>query len=111
MTEDYVHIRPTILCRMDRGTLQAATAKRRDGHTMIVFRSEEEAERFRSHTGLYPESEGFKPVALSHKHLEGVIGMLGCTHVAMPEPWTGEGGVDRFTAADFIAMLEESIPA
>jgi len=45
MTEDTVHIRPTILCRMDRGTLASATADADDGRAMIVFRSEEEAER------------------------------------------------------------------
>ena len=36
--------------------------------------------------------------------------MHGCTHVAMPEPWTGEGSVDRFEAAAFIGLLEESVP-
>jgi len=111
MTEDYVHIRPTILCRMERGTLQSATVNRQDGHTMIVFRSEEEAERFREHTGSYPESEGFKPVYVDHKDLANILEMHGCTHVAMPEPWTGEGNVDRFEAADFIGRLEESVPA
>jgi hypothetical protein len=109
MTEETVYIRPTILCRLDRDTLATVTAG--DGHAMIVFRSEEEAERFRAATGSYPDSEGFKPVALSHEHLEDVIGMLGCSHVAMPEPWTGEGTVDSFEAAAFIGMLEESAPA
>jgi len=28
----------------------------------------------------------------------------------MPEPWTGEGSVDRFEAAAFIGLLEESVP-
>jgi hypothetical protein len=111
MTEDTVYIRPTILCRLDRGTLATVTVDADDGRAMIVFRSEEEAERFRAATGQYPESEGFKPVALSHKHLEDVIRMLGCSHVAMPEPWAGEGSVDRFEAAAFIGMLEESAPA
>ena len=86
MTEDAVYIRPTILCRLDRGTLATVTADAGDGRTMIVFRDEEEAERFRAATGRYPESEGFKPVALSHKHLEDVIGMLGCSHVAPGGP-------------------------
>ena len=111
MTEDTVYIRPTILCRLDRGTLATVTADADDGRAMVVFRDEEEAERFRSATGRYPESEGFKPVTLSHKNLEDVLRMHGCSHVAMPEPWTGEGNVDRFEAAAFIGMLEESAPA
>jgi hypothetical protein len=43
--------------------------------------------------------------------LEGLAALLeahGCTHVAMPEPWTGDHGVDFFEADTFIGMLEES---
>jgi hypothetical protein len=29
----------------------------------------------------------------------------------MPEPWTGDGGVDLFKAPNFTGMLEESAPA
>jgi hypothetical protein len=110
MTEDYVHIRPTILCRVGPGTLETATADQGDGHTMIVFRSEEEAERFRQDTGKYPDSEGFKAVCVDHEQLAIFLRVHGCTHVGMPEPW-GEGGVDRFEAEAFIGMLEESVPA
>jgi hypothetical protein len=111
MTEDTVHISPTILYRVGRRALEAVTANRQDGPTMIVFRSEEEAERFRSHTGLYPESEGFKPLYVDHEQLAALLEAHGCTHVAMPEAWTGEGSVDRFQAAEFIGMLQESAPA
>ena len=110
MTEDTVHIVPTILYRMGRGKLEAVTVNREDGHTMIVFRSPEEAERFRQDTGKYPEAEGFKAVSVDHEQLAAFLKVHGCTHVGMPEPW-GEGGVDRFEAADFIGMLEESLRA
>ena len=111
MTEDTVHISPTILYRTGRGTLEAAVADRADGRTMIVFRSEEEAEKFRQDTGKFPESEGFKAVGVDHEQLAAFLQVHECTHVGMPEPWDGEGGVDRFEAADFIGMLEESVPA
>jgi hypothetical protein len=111
MTEDYVHITPTVLYRARGGKLATVTANTEEGRALVVFRSGEEAERYREHTGSYPEGEGFKPVCVDHKDLANILEMHGCTHVAMPEPWTGEGGVDRFKAADFIAMLEESIPA
>jgi len=107
MTEDYVHIRPTILCRMGRDTVEAVTVEGEDGRAMVVFRSEEEAEKFRSYTGLYPEAEGFRAVSVDHEQLAAFLEAHSCTLVGMPEPW-GEGGVDRFEADVFIGMLEES---
>jgi hypothetical protein len=112
MTEDTVHISPTILYRAGRGKLEAAAVDEGDELTMIVFRSEEEAERFRQDTGKYPESEGFKAVNVDHEQLAAFLRVHRYTHVGMPEPWDGEGGVvDRFEAADFIGLLEESPPA
>jgi hypothetical protein len=111
MTEDTVHTSPTILYRVGRRTLEAATVNRGDGHTMIVFRSKEEAEKFRSHTGLYSEAEGFRALSVDHEQLEAFLEAHECTHVAMPEAWAARGGVDRFEADAFIGMLEESEPA
>ena len=107
MTEDTVHINPTILYRVGRRTLEAVTVDRGDGHTMIVFRYEAEVEKYRSQTGKYPESEDFKALTLPYGDLQDVLKMHSCTHVAMPEPWTGEGGVHRFEAE----QLEERVPA
>jgi hypothetical protein len=107
MTEDALIIRPTILSRPLPGRIQTATVQREDGHTMIVFRSEEEAERFRSDTGQYPEAEGFRAISVDYGQLAAFLEANSCTHVAMPEPW-GEGGVDRFEADVFIGMLRES---
>src|SRR5215208_5811680 len=95
MTEDTVHISPTILYRRGRGTLEAVTVDRGDGHTMLVFRSQEEAEKFRSATGLYSEAEGFRPVCVDHEQLEAFLWAQECTHVAMPEAWAAQGGVGR----------------
>ena len=78
---------------------------------MIVFRSEEEAEKFRADTGLYPESEGFKAIGVDHEQLAAFLRVHECTHVGMPEPWGEGGGVDRFKAEDFIGVLEESVLA
>ncbi|MDP9476808.1 MAG: hypothetical protein M3R38_14170 [Actinomycetota bacterium] len=106
-----IHITPTIIYRLDRGVIAAAVVEHEDGRALCVFRSEEEAERYRTSTGKYPESEGFKVVCANHEALKTLLELHGCTHVAMPEPWTGEGEVDFFKAADFIGMLEESVPA
>jgi hypothetical protein len=111
MTEDTVHISPTILYRRGRGTLEAVTVNGRGGHTMLVFRSKQEAEKFRSHTGLYSEAEGFKALSVDHEQLRAFLEAHQCTHVAMPEAWAAQGGVDRFEADAFIGMVEESVPA
>ena len=111
MSEEEVVIRPTILYRVRPGTLEAVTVDRGDGHTMVVFRSEEEAEKFRAATGLYSEAEGFRALKVDHKQLAAFLEAHRCTHVALPEAWVEGGGVDRFEAGAFIGMLEESAPA
>jgi hypothetical protein len=108
MTEDTVHISPTILYRVGRRTLEAVTVDRGDGHTMLVFRSQEEAEKFRGATGLYSEDSGFRALSVDHEQLRALLEVHECTHVAMPEAWAARGGVDRFEADAFIGMLEES---
>jgi len=111
VSEEEVIIRPTILYRARPGAMEAVTVNRGDGHTMIVFRSEEEAEKFRGATGLYSEAEGFRALQVDHEQLAAFLEAHECTHVALPEAWTNEGGVDRFEADTFIGMLEESVTA
>ena len=108
-------LEPTVLYRMDpeRDLQSTATAPTEIGKALIVFRSEEEAEKFRLDTGLCPASEGFKPVNLSGEEISGVLDMHGLSVVAMPEPWTGEesSGVDLFSREGFLELLEECAPA
>ncbi len=108
--EEYITITPAIIYRLDRGVIAAAVVEHEDGRALCVFRSEEEAEKYRAATGNYPPEEGFKVLSANHKALATLLEVHDCSHVAMPEPW-GEGGVDFFKAADFIGMLEESVPA
>ena len=77
-----------------------------------MFRSEGEAEKYRAATGNNPVDEGWLAVPLEPYQLSDVIAMQGCTHVAMPEEWTGgQGGVGVFEARAFVRMLEEAPPA
>jgi len=98
---------------MDRSMQAAAVVEKPEkGRALIVFRSEEEAEKYRSDTGKHPASDGWGPAALDLEDLANVLEMPDCTHVAMPEEWIGgKGGVDFFEAAAFIGMLQESAPA
>ena len=115
---DEVVIFPTVLYRIDRSTQATAVAEKPEegqsasARALIVFRSEEEAEKYRSDTGKHPAVEGWAPVALDLEDLANVLEWHGCTHVAMPGEWIGgAGGVDFFEASSFIGMLENSVPA
>ncbi len=113
-----IHITPTIIHRAYAGpdvthefTHGVATAEKPEkGRALIVFRSQEEAEKYRSATGKHPEEEGFRTATLDLEELGHVLEEHGCTHVAMPEPWTEDRsrGVDFFKASDLIGMLEGS---
>ena len=110
MRESAAMVMPTC---MDRSMQAAAVMEKLEkGRALIVFRSEEEAEKYRFDTGKHPASDGWGPAALDLEDLANVLEMHDCTHVAMPEEWiSGEGGVDFFEAAAFIGMLQESAPA
>jgi hypothetical protein len=109
---DAVLVEPTALLRAVPGAIDAAvTEKAGRGRALIVFRSEGEAEKYRSATGNNPEAEGWRTVPLEPWQLSDVLAMQGCTHVAMPEEWTGKGGVDVLAAEAFVRMLEEAPPA
>ena len=88
----------------------AATTPTEIGEALLVFRGEEDAEAFRRDTGRCPASEGFGAVNLSGEEIADVLAMHGLAIVAMPEPWTGAGGVDLFEGENFIRLLEESTP-
>ena len=106
--EERVHLAPTVLRRVTPEKVAAAVVEGPEGQgrALIVFRSQEEAEKYRAATGNHPEAEGWAPVAVGLRELSDVLEMHGCDHVAMPEPWTGKAGVDFFAAPDFIEMLE-----
>ncbi len=108
---DLTHIEPTVLYKGGPDALTAAVVEGPKGRALMVFRSEAEAEKYRAGTGNNPEAEGWRAVNLALEDLANVLAMHECTHVAMPEEWTGKGAVDFFAAGDFIAMLRGSVPA
>ncbi len=114
MSADALTIWPTVLYRTTATTMEAAVVDDPDGgarRALLVFRDEGEAEKYRAATGNNPAREGWRPVALDHEDLANVVALHGCSHVAMPQAWTGDGLVDYFDAGDFIGMLEEAAPA
>jgi len=74
---------------MDRSMQAAAVVEKPEkGRALIVFRSEEEAEKYRSDTGKHPASDGWGPAALDLEDLANVLEMPDCTR-------RHAGGVDR----------------
>ncbi len=109
MTEAAIRIRPTVLVLDREGdeTLGLVTAFEGEGKALIVFRGPEDAFRFQAHAGRYTLEEGYRVIGMSHRALDALLAREGIGYVAMPEPWTGKGGVDIFERDHFFALLEE----
>ena len=108
-----VRIRPTIIARSpdaDTVGFVTVTFPGVQGEALIVFGGPEDARGYQEATGKHTARDGYKIiVGMDAGALADVLDSLGAPFVAVPEsPWTGEGGVDFFDAAEFVAMLEES---
>ena len=80
------------------------------GRALLVFASEENAETFRTETGLYPASEGFEVVAVDLDGVRNLVRTLGFETVALCGSRSGAGGgADVFYAGAFCEMLEDSL--
>ena len=85
--EDTISITPTIIRRRDEDTEVVAHVP--DEDALLVFRGEEDAEKFRTTTGVYPAEEGYEAVRADARDLARVCILHGFKQVCMPEPWTG----------------------
>jgi hypothetical protein len=103
-----IYISPTIIAKRDADEDKEAVMYVGSENALVVFRSEEEVEKFRDYSGLYPSSKGYDAVGVDEVALARVCVRHGFQRVCMPEPWTGTSGVDFFDAADFVRMLRES---
>lgn len=102
---------PTALYRMEADAVSAATLPTPYGDALLVFRSPEDALAFRDGSEKHPAAEGWRPLGLDRDLLAGVLDMHGLGAVVMPHEWTGAGGSDLFTAANFLELLDTSPPA
>ncbi len=100
-------VHPTVILRMGEDTLGAVTAGKGEGEALIVFRGPQDARAFQASVGKWTAGEGYRLIGMNHAALASLVDLLGVRLVAMPERWTGAGGVDTFDAGDFVAMLEE----
>ena len=75
MTESTVNLEATVFARMDveAGAIETGILNRSDGQAMFVFRSGDEAERFRAETGVYPAAEGWGAVSLVPEDMRGLL--------------------------------------
>jgi hypothetical protein len=107
--ESAAYIQPTIIVMRVEGEEGVAYVGRENA--LLVFRSEEEVEKFRDETGMYPASEGFEAVAVDEAEIARTCIRHNLSRICIPEaPWTGTTSVDFIDAEDFIRMLRESHP-
>jgi hypothetical protein len=104
-----IYISPTIIAKRDADEDKEAVMYVGSENALVVFRSEEEVEKFRDYSGLYPASEGYDAVGVGEVELARVLVRHDFQKVCMPEPWTGTNRVDFFDAADFCRMLRDSL--
>ncbi len=105
--ESAAYIQPTIIVMRVEGEEGVAYVGRENA--LLVFRSEEEVEKFRDDTAMYPASEGFEAVAVDEAEIARTCIRHNLSRICIPEaPWTGTTGVDFIDADDFIRMLRES---
>jgi hypothetical protein len=78
-------------------------------NALVVFRSDEEVEKFRDYNGLHPASEGFEAAAVDEVEIARTCLRHGFDKVCMPEPWTGTSGVAFFGVEVLVRMLKESV--
>jgi len=105
--ESTQHLEPTIIVmRVDDEEGVAYVGRE---NALLVFRSEEEVEKFRDETGMYPASEGYEAVAVDEAEIGRTCIRHNLSRICIPEaPWTGTTGVEFIDAEDFIRMLRES---
>ena len=106
--ESTIYIEPTIIARRDEDADKEYVMYVGSENALVVFRSEEEVEKFRTYSGLHPASEGFEAVAVDEVGIARTCLRHGLTKVCMPEPWTGTSRVDFFDMEKFVVMLKES---
>jgi hypothetical protein len=107
--ESTVYIEPTILARRDEDADKEYVMHVPSENALVVFRSEEEVEKFRDYSGLHPASEGYEPVPVDEFGIARTCLRHGLEKICFPEPWTGDSGVQFFDMEDFVLMLKESV--
>ena len=104
--ESTQYLEPTIIVMRDEDAEGVAYVGRENA--LLVFRSEEEVEKFRDQTGMYPASEGYEAVAVDEAEIARTCIRHNLSRICIPEaPWTGTTGVEFFDADDFIRMLRQ----
>jgi hypothetical protein len=105
--ESTQYLEPTIIVMRHEDREGVAYVGRENA--LLVFRSEEEVEKFRDETGMYPASEGYEAVAVDEAEIARTCIRHNLSRICIPEaPWTGRAGVDFIDADDFVRMLREN---
>ena len=106
--ESTTYLDPTIIARRDDEGKEGVAYV--DGqNALIVFRSKDEAEKFRDYSGLYPASDGFEAIPVDEAEIGRTCVRHDLRRICVPEPWTETSGASFYDAAEFSGMLRESV--
>jgi hypothetical protein len=75
----------------------------------IIARRDDEAEKFRDYSGLYPASDGFEAIPVDEAEIGRTCVRHDLSRICVPEPWTETSGASFYDAAEFSGMLRESV--
>lgn len=112
MSADTSTIYPTVLVNADHGekTLGVVTAVEGEQEALVVFRGPNDARAYQQTSGKHSAEEGFELIGMSRKALSALLDKQDLSWVALPEEWTGSGGVDFFTSENFLELLDTAEP-
>ncbi len=107
-TEEAFALSPTVIVRVTPEEIGVVTVGKGHDEALLVFRGPEEARAYQEASGKHVRGIGFEFVGMTREAVRAVLDKHDLSRVAMPEPWTGTGRVDLFTAENFLRLLEEA---
>jgi hypothetical protein len=105
--DDLICIEPTIIKWTSTEQEEVVAHIRGEGaeeSALLVFRTEEEAEDFRSAVLKVSEAEGFTVEGVDHYELARIVGTHRFPRIAMPKSW-GEKDLLWFSSWGFLELL------
>lgn len=103
--EDVILIAPTVIVRVAPESIGVVTVGKGSEEALLVFRGPEDARAYQEASGKHDRADGFEIVGMPLEAVEALLQKQGLSRVAMPEPWAGSGGVNLFSAENFLWLL------
>lgn len=107
-SEEAILISPTVIVRAAPESIGVVTVGKGPDEALLVFRGPEDARAYQEAFGKQDRADGFEIVGMPLEAVEALLERHGLSRVAMPEPWTGTGRADLFSAENFLRLLGDT---